>query len=233
MAALTENEAKLRWCPFAVASHWNAPGGGNRLMRNDVPSNVSVVAAACHCIASECMAWRWQAERDALTRDIPRHPNDVGFCGLAREAGMNAPVIRICPAVQRLDSAQTARTHALTPPKREIPLSAAARAARDMIGCLVAKYDNEWTELRLAAMHSAELGLPAYWSKATYSQSTQRVFALSANKDGIIAALRTWADDRHPHKTPDALLASLIPLNTVGVLQKEFAWWNAAPGARP
>ena len=50
---MTENEAKTKWCHKTLAI---VPPNNTRL-----------------CIASACMAWRWQNE--AIARD--------GFCGLA------------------------------------------------------------------------------------------------------------------------------------------------------
>jgi hypothetical protein len=47
---LTETEAKKKWCPYARAT------GDNRAF---VKTDPSKPPAACSCIASLCMAWRW------------------------------------------------------------------------------------------------------------------------------------------------------------------------------
>lgn len=78
---LTEEEAKTKWCPEARASNnGEQPIAINRVNRGpDVD---------CLCIASACMAWRWQS---ALTVNNPnRTPGagqtvtrERGYCGKA------------------------------------------------------------------------------------------------------------------------------------------------------
>ena len=81
---MTEDEAKTKWCPHAVASHtdprakseWDEDGNstGTKRFRHN-------------CLGSACMAWRW------WSRSYPNEPstpavlearkNDEGYCGLA------------------------------------------------------------------------------------------------------------------------------------------------------
>jgi len=63
---ITEAEATKKWCPFAVPF---GTEGGNRAKDG---ANTS----PARCLASECMAWRWDAERDEGCRTL-------GFCGMA------------------------------------------------------------------------------------------------------------------------------------------------------
>lgn len=85
---LSEEEAKTKWCPHAVASHTDPRGG----FRNDGrPIQFS-------CIASACMAWRWAySTYDTVEQrflkpgevyslsDTKRYErrNHTGWCGLA------------------------------------------------------------------------------------------------------------------------------------------------------
>lgn len=79
MNAVTEQEAGWKLCPFAIASvHATRPSA-------ERPAKVS-------CMASACMAWRWQAAttRELAAGSTERHPAHVdtikherGYCGLA------------------------------------------------------------------------------------------------------------------------------------------------------
>jgi hypothetical protein len=100
---MTEDEAKTKWCPHAVASHTNPRG----LTNWDADGNEIPAPRFQHnCIASACMAWRWGDNkyeaffRSKSTRaERPCNPGDTfnpnveevverytaeGFCGLAR-----------------------------------------------------------------------------------------------------------------------------------------------------
>ena len=68
---MTEDEAKTKWCPFAVASHTD-PRGIAGYARPDLGLPADTFTHAC--IASDCMAWR---------------SGDYygGRCGLAGSAG--------------------------------------------------------------------------------------------------------------------------------------------------
>lgn len=82
---MTEAEAKKRWCPFArvvqYAGDWHPPAAGNREAMQAFPDELN---GATVCIASSCMAWRWETE------PFPNHqPGETGpsagsgYCGLA------------------------------------------------------------------------------------------------------------------------------------------------------
>lgn len=102
----TEEEAKTKWCPFArTVERW--PDSGISVARNRVAHIIGdgeldkvIRPFGCECIASECMAWRWNEEWKVQ----PERPNGpgwelwetsqtqnnakwvkrhVGFCGLA------------------------------------------------------------------------------------------------------------------------------------------------------
>lgn len=82
---VSEEAAKARWCPFARVSGWVFfQSGGTRDMQigsnQAIPVNRADVGdpeprwpANAACIASNCMAWRWDRERNN------------GWCGLAGE----------------------------------------------------------------------------------------------------------------------------------------------------
>jgi hypothetical protein len=66
---MTEEEAKRMWCPFARVIDITGKGGGNRWDDSGKPFTSP---SGSLCMASNCMAWRWQS---ALSDD--------GYCGLA------------------------------------------------------------------------------------------------------------------------------------------------------
>ena len=63
---MTPEEAKQKWCPFALPSF-------NRILVNEGGNETK-------CIASDCMAWRWY-QKNAIGDDGPLP--DAGYCGLA------------------------------------------------------------------------------------------------------------------------------------------------------
>jgi hypothetical protein len=69
---MTENQAALRWCPFAreviEVGAKKTHGIGNRYLGSGEDDYAN--PAGCRCIGSMCLAWRWSDE----TR---------GYCGLA------------------------------------------------------------------------------------------------------------------------------------------------------
>lgn len=88
---LTEEQARTRWCPFTRVT-----GDGEEWHTNR-PSHAEVHQKQFdHCIASQCMAWRWgEAERNGapvLDEDAPARvrfepsPDRKGRCGLAGTA---------------------------------------------------------------------------------------------------------------------------------------------------
>lgn len=66
---LTEEQAKLKWCPHQRHSEQGVGGSYNR------PSS-----GGFSCIASECMAWRWAATKIS---GEPAGRTPEGFCGLS------------------------------------------------------------------------------------------------------------------------------------------------------
>ena len=86
---MTEEEAKTKWCPHAVASHTNPRAGFDDATKDSRP--------VFPCIASACMAWRWDAMAHGEALDdwweaaniagVQRGPEpelaSFGYCGLA------------------------------------------------------------------------------------------------------------------------------------------------------
>jgi hypothetical protein len=69
---MTEAEAKKHWCPFVrIAQHM----GLDMVPVNRVGSN-GANPDTC-CLASKCMAWRWDYP------DGPSFKSTTGHCGLA------------------------------------------------------------------------------------------------------------------------------------------------------
>jgi hypothetical protein len=77
---MTEDEAKLRWCPYArkkmrastVVNVGEAMSGGVYRTASDEHN----------CLGSGCMAWRW-AERVFKEDGSLGNEPDSGYCGLA------------------------------------------------------------------------------------------------------------------------------------------------------
>lgn len=70
---MTEEEAKMCWCPMARVWDLEAekPVPHNRLEWGRDESDMS---QAAHCLGSACMAWRWTGKTN-------------GYCGLAGAPG--------------------------------------------------------------------------------------------------------------------------------------------------
>lgn len=88
--AVTESDAKQRWCPFAASRSvrytersWLVVAGPEANKDDDTPAML--------CLGDGCMAWRWSPSRysasmiaaqpgisDAMMSEIPS-----GYCGLA------------------------------------------------------------------------------------------------------------------------------------------------------
>lgn len=66
---MTEEEAKTKWCPFA---RQDTRGG----VTSYGGEGSSTYPVKCMCIASACMAWRWEFKKADGT-------GTIGFCGLA------------------------------------------------------------------------------------------------------------------------------------------------------
>ena len=72
---MTEDEAKLKWCPMARVAD---PAIGT-FNRDAVSSKHGI--AGWMCLASGCMAWRWELPDSELVGE--RSPLSRGHCGLA------------------------------------------------------------------------------------------------------------------------------------------------------
>jgi hypothetical protein len=85
--AMTEDEAKTKWCPFArVAEPWRYVSTSTGPMPVAAPAvnrgSDAQLFSASHCIASACMAWRWHRASEHVDG---YGENQRGFCGLAGE----------------------------------------------------------------------------------------------------------------------------------------------------
>ena len=68
MTLLTENEARQKWCPKARVMEYDQAGAGDMPFAATVnrvwkwlgkDRGGEITWESCHCIASDCMAWRW------------------------------------------------------------------------------------------------------------------------------------------------------------------------------
>ena len=82
---MTEDEAKTKWCPFVryqparKFSFGRIKAAINRWLDDD---DKQLNPEPCHCIGSECMAWR--DDKSANQCANARMENqDHGYCGLA------------------------------------------------------------------------------------------------------------------------------------------------------
>ena len=83
---MTEDEAKQKWCPFARQASQFREGAPDAMV---VANRSEKDFPLGNCIASECMAWRW----DSRVAKLEPHPDgDMclrwdseprGYCGLA------------------------------------------------------------------------------------------------------------------------------------------------------
>ena len=73
---MTEEDAKTKWCPHAVASHTDPRAG----FREDDPEHTY---RHFPCLASACMAWRVAQIGRVLPGDEYKTYRTEGFCGLA------------------------------------------------------------------------------------------------------------------------------------------------------
>lgn len=104
---MTEDEAKTKWCPHARTLEWQvgvARGADPQLIAASVnrepgdydkEGNETVVVQGRHrCIASTCMAWRWNDPWTSQTEEgvggdlvlrLKRKAGEprLGYCGLA------------------------------------------------------------------------------------------------------------------------------------------------------
>lgn len=67
---LTEEQAREKWCPFVRMGQ-----GGHNRWSDMAQETRDLELVGCECIASDCMAWRWEAKY-----------KPYGYCGLAGKA---------------------------------------------------------------------------------------------------------------------------------------------------
>jgi len=81
--ALTEEEAKSKWCPY---SRVTSPGDGTERVLLGAPSGDAFArfhGVTGACIASRCMAWRWYLpDGYAVYGDKPGGVQN-GYCGIS------------------------------------------------------------------------------------------------------------------------------------------------------
>lgn len=89
MSSHTEAEARGKWCPFARSaapiSGYNAAGQQIYQLSAHNRDNPSGNIPAC--IASSCMAWRWETEKaiceiDMVSSEVVENKPRLGYCGL-------------------------------------------------------------------------------------------------------------------------------------------------------
>lgn len=99
---MTEAEAVTKWCPFSRLCGIDDAGNGavfqagNRaaLLRGAEAVSFNENPESCRCLASACMAWRWNDQWTSQTQEghggdlvlrLKRKPGEpkLGYCGLA------------------------------------------------------------------------------------------------------------------------------------------------------
>lgn len=96
---MTEDEAKMKWCPFARVVTADEDGGvfppANRAaIRREGEVSWNENPEHARCIGSACMAWRWDETWTSQTEEghggdlvvrLKRKPGEprLGYCGLA------------------------------------------------------------------------------------------------------------------------------------------------------
>jgi hypothetical protein len=83
---MTEDEAKTKWCPLVrVGGPMQSEAEGTSANRWAGQSISAPQACDYLCIASECMAWRWNGDSPAFAGAGPEDSLDYssrkGFCG--------------------------------------------------------------------------------------------------------------------------------------------------------
>jgi hypothetical protein len=71
---LTEEDARWRWCPFARVTD----AGDHVVNRDGTLGKLGKPEAGTYCVASDCMAWRWEINEVGR-----RSSGNRGYCGLA------------------------------------------------------------------------------------------------------------------------------------------------------
>ncbi len=74
---MIEDEAKTKWCPFTRFHECGGRAYHNKPGRTNELDGTSADADSSLCIASKCMAWRWNSPCPGES------PYAKGHCGLA------------------------------------------------------------------------------------------------------------------------------------------------------
>ncbi len=85
--SMTEKEASKRWCPFSRRAA-NEP---RDVTYNRSRGNV-IIPRNCHCIGSECIAWRWTEPLIDGPDSYQSEPKPTGYCGLAGPPNMGVMI---------------------------------------------------------------------------------------------------------------------------------------------
>lgn len=87
MSAMTEDEARAKWCPFVrqlgtLIGRQTANEADRVISMGSQNRGYSMggMLDNCSCIASQCMAWRWT---DTTPSPPQRDEWELGYCGLA------------------------------------------------------------------------------------------------------------------------------------------------------
>jgi hypothetical protein len=76
---ITEDQAKERWCPFARYAIFSRHGQSSAANRLGDDNGLHINHKSCRCIASQCMAWRWERIVDEnLIEAIKRYRSETG-----------------------------------------------------------------------------------------------------------------------------------------------------------
>lgn len=82
---LTEKEARKKWCPFARVKDNGCSTNRHAGTHKRKDGKFSILRSNSMCIASECMAWRWEEDNiERIRADGPRDSEIRGYCGLAK-----------------------------------------------------------------------------------------------------------------------------------------------------
>ena len=85
---LAEEQARTKWCPKALSANGVEPESGNVSVNRVFQKGGA--DRDCLCLASDCMAWRWEMGFDHMpfgqvfdAGTEPMQPTGKGYCGLA------------------------------------------------------------------------------------------------------------------------------------------------------
>ena len=79
---MTEDEARQKWCPFVRVMYSYGEGDPGAVAAS-VNREGGVIPHDCRCIASDCMAWRYDPQATAFDAELTGKERPHGYCGLA------------------------------------------------------------------------------------------------------------------------------------------------------